>query len=101
MAAVFELIRDTNTAMDSGEFKEGNRTSALAFLKLFDSIFDVLNVTQAEGAMSDAEIDSMVAARSAAKKAKDFAKSDALRDELLAKGIILEDTKEGVRWKRK
>ena len=101
LAAVFELIRDTNTAMDSGEFKEGNRTSALAFLKLFDSIFDVLNVTQAEGAMSDAEIDSMVAARSAAKKAKDFAKSDALRDELLAKGIILEDTKEGVRWKRK
>ena len=101
LAAVFELIRDTNTAMDSGEFKEGNRTSALAFLKLFDSIFDVLNVTQAEGAMSDADIDAMVAARSAAKKAKDFAKSDALRDELLAKGIILEDTKEGVRWKRK
>ena len=101
LAAVFELIRDTNTAMDSGEFKEGNRTSALAFLKLFDSIFDVLNVTQAEGAMSDAEIDGMVAARSAAKKAKDFAKSDSLRDELLAKGIILEDTKEGVRWKRK
>ena len=101
LAAVFELIRDTNTAMDSGEFKEGNRTSALAFLKLFDSIFDVLNVTQAEGAMSDAEIDAMVAARSAAKKAKDFAKSDSLRDELLAKGIILEDTKEGVRWKRK
>ena len=98
---MFELIRDTNTAMDGGEFKEANRGSALAFLKLFDSIFDVLNVTQAEGAMSDADIDAMVAARSAAKKAKDFAKSDALRDELLAKGIILEDTKEGVRWKRK
>ncbi len=101
LAAVFELIRDTNTAMDGGEFKEANRGSALAFLKLFDSIFDVLNVTQAEGAMSDADIDAMVAARSAAKKAKDFAKSDSLRDELLAKGIILEDTKEGVRWKRK
>ena len=101
LAAVFELIRDTNTSMDNGEFKEANRSSALAFLKLFDSIFDVLNVAQAEGAMSDSEIDAMVAARSAAKKAKDFAKSDALRDELLAKGIILEDTKEGVRWKRK
>ena len=101
LAAVFELIRDTNTAMDGGEFKEGNRASALAFLKLFDSIFDVLEVTQAEGAVGDAEIDAMVAARSAAKKAKDFAKSDAIRDELLAKGIILEDTKEGVRWKRK
>ncbi len=101
LAAVFELIRDTNTAMDGGEFKEGNRASALAFLKLFDSIFDVLEVTQAEGAVGDAEIDAMVAARSAAKKAKDFVKSDAIRDELLAKGIILEDTKEGVRWKRK
>ena len=101
MAAVFELIRDTNTAMDNGQFMEVNRAAALEFLKSFDAIFEVLEVTKAEGSLSDAEIDTLVAARSAAKKAKDFAGADKLRNDLLEKGIILEDTKEGVRWKRK
>ncbi len=101
MAAVFELIRDTNTAMDNGQFMEANRASALEFLKSFDTIFEVLEVTKAEGSLSDAEIDTLVAARTAAKKAKDFAGADKLRNDLLEKGIILEDTKEGVRWKRK
>ncbi len=101
MAAVFELIRDTNTAMDNGQFMEANRTSALAFLQSFDSIFEVLEVTKSEDSLSDAEIDTLVAARTAAKKAKDFAGADKLRNDLLEKGIVLEDTKEGVRWKRK
>ena len=101
LAAVFELIRDTNTAMDVGQFFEENRASALAFLKTFDSVFDVLEVTAVEGSLSDADIDTLVAERTAAKKAKDFAGADRLRNELLEKGIILEDTKEGVRWKRK
>ncbi len=101
LAAVFELIRDTNTAMDVGQFFEDNRASALAFLKTFDSVFDVLEVTAVEGSLSDADIDTLVAERTAAKKAKDFAGADRLRNELLEKGIVLEDTKEGVRWKRK
>jgi cysteinyl-tRNA synthetase len=53
------------------------------------------------GALSDSDIEARVAERTAAKKARNFALSDQIRDELLAHGIILEDTKSGVRWKRK
>ena len=48
----------------------------------------------------DDDIEAMIAERQAARKAKDFARADEIRDELLAKGIILEDTREGVKWKR-
>ncbi|MBL8235498.1 MAG: cysteine--tRNA ligase, partial [Bryobacterales bacterium] len=54
-----------------------------------------------EGGLSDAEIDALAAERNAAKKARNFARADAIRAELLEKGIVLEDTKEGTRWKRK
>jgi cysteinyl-tRNA synthetase len=101
LGAVFEFIRDTNTAMDSGAFLAGNVPAALAFLARFDEVFDVLKPTVSEGALSDDEIDGLVAARNAAKKARDFARADSLRAELLDKGVILEDTKEGTRWKRK
>ena len=50
--------------------------------------------------MLDSDIEALIAERTAAKKAKDFAKADAIRNELLEKGIILEDTREGVKWKR-
>ena len=53
------------------------------------------------GGLSDADIEARVAERTAAKKARDFALSDRIRDQLLEHGIILEDTKSGVRWKRK
>lgn len=101
LAAVFEYIRDVNTAMDSGEFRAGNVPSALAFLARFDSVFDVLTPTAQQGGLADAEVDRLIAERQAAKKAKNFARADAIRAELLEAGIILEDTKDGVRWKRK
>jgi cysteinyl-tRNA synthetase len=101
LAAVFEFVRDINSAMDSGEFRAGNTAGALEFLARFDSIFDVLKPTAKAGELSDAEIDSQIAARGAAKKTRDFALADQIRDQLLAQGIILEDTKSGVRWKRK
>ncbi len=52
-------------------------------------------------ALSDAEIDALVAERSEAKKARNFARADAIRAELLAKGVVIEDSKDGARWKRK
>jgi cysteinyl-tRNA synthetase len=101
LAAVFEYVRDANSAMDSGEFRAGNAAAALQFLARFDSTFDVLNPTAASGEISDAEIDRRIAERAAAKKARNFALADQVRDQLLEQGIILEDTKSGVRWKRK
>jgi cysteinyl-tRNA synthetase len=101
LAAVFEFVRDANSAMDAGEFRAGNAPAALAFLGLFDSIFDALRPSARTSGLSDAAIEAFVAERTAAKKARDFARADRIRDQLLEQGIILEDTKSGVRWKRK
>jgi len=101
LAAVFEYVRDANSAMDSGEFRAANVAAALAFLARFDSVFDVLRPTAQAGQLSDAAVDALIAERTAAKKAKNFARADQVRQELLDQGIILEDTKSGVRWKRK
>jgi cysteinyl-tRNA synthetase len=101
LGAMFEYLRDANSAMDSRAFRAGNAAAALEFLRFFDSVFDVLRPTTRTSGLSDAEVESLVAERSAAKKAKDFARSDQIRTRLLEQGIILEDTKSGVRWKRK
>jgi cysteinyl-tRNA synthetase len=101
LAAVFEYVRDTNTAMDSGEFRAGNTAAALDFLRQFDAIFDVLAPTVQTNAIGDSEVESLIAERTAAKKSKNFARADQIREQLLEAGIILEDTKSGVRWKRK
>jgi cysteinyl-tRNA synthetase len=100
LAAVFEYARDTNTAMDLGEFLAGNVAGALAFLEHFDAVFDVLQPAANAGGLSDAEIDTLIAERAAAKKARNFARADEVRAQLAAQGIVLEDTKDGVRWKR-
>ena len=101
LAAVFEYINETNSAMDSGAFLSGNVADATALLQLFDSVFDVLEVTRSADALTEAEVEAKIVERVQARKSKDYKRSDAIRDELAAKGIILEDTKDGIRWKRK
>ena len=101
LAAVFEYVRETNTAMDSGEFRQANVPGARDLIARFDGVFDVLRPGAAAGALLDAEIDALIAERTAARKARDFARADQIRAELLEKGVILEDTKDGIRWKRK
>jgi len=101
LAALFEYVRDVNTAMDSGEFRAGDVASGLSLLAEFDSVFDVLTPTRKDTAISDAQVEALIAERSQAKKNRDFARSDQIRAQLLDAGIILEDTKEGARWKRK
>jgi cysteinyl-tRNA synthetase len=100
LGAAFEYIRETNTAMDTGDFLAGNAAEALAFLQRFDSVFDVLTPSKKNGALSDAEIEALVGERNAAKKARDFTRADEIRKQLAGQSVILEDTKEGVRWKR-
>ena len=101
LAAVFEFVREANTAMDSGQFRASNQAAALELLRRFDEIFAVLEPTVAAGGLTDAQIDERVAERNRAKKARDFALADSVRNELLEQGVILEDTREGTRWKRK
>ncbi len=101
LAAVFEYIRDINSAMDSGEFRAGNSPEAAGVLEFFDSIFDVLKPTVLSTAITDADVERLITERQDARRSKNFKRSDEIRAELLERGIILEDTKEGVRWKRK
>ncbi len=113
LAAVFDLVRDANIAMDRGEFKRGDGAAVQAAMQHFDEIFGVLVdddaarlralgfAQEAEG-ISDAEIEELVAKRVAAKKARNFTESDRIRDSLAARGVILEDTRDGsMRWKRR
>jgi cysteinyl-tRNA synthetase len=112
LGAIFEYLREVNTALDTGEFQEENRWDAARVLEVFDSIFDVLkrgtpaqSSTERNGtgevALSDIDIDELITQRTQAKKSRDFSRADEIRKSLQEKGIILEDTKEGVRWKRK
>ena len=95
MAAIFELVKWVNIALADAHSK--------AFLQAaagrMDTLLDVmgLNALVDEGDL-DAEIEEMIEKRQQARKARDFATADAIRDELAAKGIILEDTREGVKW---
>ncbi len=101
LGAVFEFVREANIALDAGEFRAGNVASARELLDRFDSFFDVLKPSAAAGGLSDAEVEGLIAERTAAKKSRDFARADGIRNQLLELGIILEDTKDGIRWKRK
>lgn len=101
LGSVFEFVRDTNTAIDTSAFFAGNVPAARRVLERFDEVFDVLKPTVAQGALADNAIDELIAERNASKKARNFTRADEIRKELLEQGIVLEDTKEGTRWKRK
>jgi len=113
LAAIFDLIREANVAMDRGEFRKGDVAPVGKTLEAFDAIFAVLQdddddklrsvgVEVRAGAPSNEQIEELVAARQVARKARDFTKADRIRQELADEGIILEDSKDGiVRWKRK
>jgi cysteinyl-tRNA synthetase len=125
-APIFDLVRTVNSALDQGTVLAGDRDAVLAVLAEFDSIFAVIADNdpaptaaavawaQSQGLegkivpellerqrMSDSEIDALIAERNLARKQRNFRRSDEIRDELAAKGVVIEDAKDGVRWKRK
>ncbi len=95
MAAIFELVKFVNIALKDTHTKDFIE----ALKERMDILLDVmgLNALIEQGDLSD-EIEAMIEKRQQARKARDFATADAIRDELLAKGIVLEDTREGVKW---
>jgi cysteinyl-tRNA synthetase len=113
LAAVFDLVREANVAMDRGEFRQGDAQPVRQVLAEFDRVFAILEDDDArrlaevgygpkQGGLSDAEIESAIAERQAARKRKDFAAADRIRQHLVEHGILIEDAKDGgVRWKRK
>ncbi len=97
IAAVFELVKLSNSTINADSSQ-----SYLSFMEArIRTLCDVMGIlTERKEELLDSEIEDMIAARQAARKAKDFAKADQIRNELLERGIILEDTREGVKWKR-
>jgi cysteinyl-tRNA synthetase len=127
--AIFEMVRSANSALDAGEVNAGDAAPLLATLEKFDEIFAVLkdddgpkmkqvfewSTTEGRekdissdlrsaiqsGQLSDADIESKIAEMEAARRARNFKVSDALRAELTGAGVVIENTKDGVRWRRK
>ncbi len=99
LAVIHNLSRDVNTALARKQLFAENQTELLALLARFDTVLNVFGERQAE--MLDSEVQSLIDERQEARRRRDFARADEIRDELAGRGIILEDTKDGLRWKRK
>lgn len=97
LGAVFELLRDVNAAYDEGVVRSSEVEALKKFLQVVEEVF---GLGRREEVLLDAEVEKMIAERQTARADKDFARSDAIRDELKARGIVLEDSPTGVRWKR-
>ena len=99
LAAIHDLVREMNTVLASDGLRFDDKIALVDALAKFDSVLRIFG--QEESEILDAEIEALIAQRQNARHDRDFARSDEIRDELASQGIILEDTKDGVRWKRK
>ena len=97
ISAIFELVKFANINASS----DSSKAYLEALKGQIVTLSDILGlIVEKEEEILDAEIEDLIAARQAARKAKDFARADEIRNELLAKGIVLKDTREGVVWTR-
>jgi len=94
---VFDLIREANAALDADRVGPNNKASLLELIDEVDAHLDVMRAE--EPGLAD-EVERLIAEREAARKARDFARSDQIREDLRTRGIVLEDSKDGVRWRR-
>jgi cysteinyl-tRNA synthetase len=99
LAAVHNLSREVNTALARKQVKAEDQRELLDAIDRFDTVLNIFGEQQRE--MLDSEIQSLIDERQEARRRRDFGRADEIRDDLSSRGIILEDTKDGVRWKRK
>ena len=99
LAVIHNLTRIVNTALARKKLQEDNKHELLDLLKRFDSVLNIFG-TEQQG-MLDSEIQNLIDERQEARRRRDFRRGDEIRDELSGRGIVLEDTKDGVRWKKK
>ena len=99
LAVIHNLTRVVNTALARKKMQDENKVELVELLKRFDTVLNIFGDDQRE--MLDSEIQNLIDERQEARRRRDFARGDEIRDELANRGIILEDTKDGVRWKRK
>ncbi|PWB70721.1 cysteine--tRNA ligase [candidate division GN15 bacterium] len=97
LGVVFDFIRDINRLKAEDKLSAGERDEALKLIRRFDSVLDF----RTKAVSLEAEIEDLIRQRTEARKSRNFAQADKIRDDLLARGIILEDTPQGVKWKRK
>jgi cysteinyl-tRNA synthetase len=98
LAALHNLTREVNTALADCALRADDQRELLALLDRFDTVLNIF--ARAGREMLDAEIQSLIDERQEARRRRDFARADEIRDQLAARGITLEDTRDGVRWKR-
>jgi cysteinyl-tRNA synthetase len=96
LGRVFELVREANAALDAGRVGAAARQALLELLALVDVHLDVLRAPEA--VLGD-EVEGLIAEREAARRARDFVRADRIRDDLRARGVVLEDSRDGVRWR--
>ena len=99
LASIHDLVREINTILANDRLGSDDRAAVLNALSIFDSVLGVFGPE--EDQMLEADIEALITERQNARHDRNFARSDEIRDQLAAKGIILEDTRDGVRWKRK
>ena len=99
MAALFTFITEVNKELDAGGSDAAALERARAAFRLMDGVLDLVPEQDIDASL-EAWVDERLAARRAARERRDFGASDAIRDELLARGILIEDTANGTRWRK-
>ena len=99
LGVIFEWVRDVNRAVDEGRATAADRPALIGVLEAFDAIYDVLESDSGDREL-DAEIEALIEERERARRERDWARADELRGRLAERGIVVEDTPRGPRWKR-